>query len=204
MLTLHCAPRTISIAAAIVLVETELEHQQRRLDFSLQEQQSPAYLRVNSKGRVPALETPQGVLTETGAILEYLAALAPEKRLIPREPFQAARMREMMFYLASTMHVNHAHKMRGHRWANEDSSRADMTAKVPETMAASAAYVDTLIEGPYLLGDGFTIADAYLFTVCTWLEGDGVNIQDYPKLASHFATVADRQSAQTVIRGGLL
>ena len=79
-------------------------------------------------------------------------------------------MRGVMYYLASTMHVNHAHKMRGSRWADDERSWADMKAKVPETMAASCAYIEDLVEGPFLFGDHVTLADAWLYTISTWLE----------------------------------
>ncbi|WP_386679200.1 glutathione S-transferase family protein [Loktanella sp. R86503] len=121
MLTLHYNPLTISAATAIILEELEVPYTPILVDFRESAQQSPAYLALNPKGRVPTLQTPQGVLTETGAILEYLAA-QHGPHLIPAVPFQAARMRETMYYLASTVHVNYAHAMRGPRWADLESS----------------------------------------------------------------------------------
>ena len=204
MLTLYCTPRTISVAAAIVLVETGLDHTLRRVDFQSGEQKAPGYLRVNPKGRVPALQTTDGMLTETGAILEYLAARAAHSSLMPVDAYRAGKLREVMYYLASTMHVNHAHKLRGSRWADQPESHADMAQKVPQTMAESCAYLEGIIGQPFILGRKFTIADAYLFVVCTWLEGDGVRLQDYPKLANHHASVAARPSIETIRAGSLL
>ena len=124
-MNLFYANGTISIAPAIALVEAGLDH-----------------LAINPKGRVPALVLADGtVLTETGALLDYIAAIAPDAGLVPDAAADAAHMRAVMYYLASTMHVAHAHKMRGARWADKAESHADMTAKVPQTMAACAAYV---------------------------------------------------------------
>ncbi|MEZ5716115.1 MAG: glutathione S-transferase family protein [Paracoccaceae bacterium] len=204
MLRLHCAPQTISVATAITLTEAGLPFQPVAVDFATAQQTTPGYHAINPKGRVPALETPQGILTETGALLEYAAALAPEAGLVPQDPFQAALMREMMFYLASTMHVNHAHKMRGHRWAEREDSHLDMRAKVPQTMAASCAWVESRLQGPYLLGDALCLADPYLFTICTWLPGDGVDISAYPRLAAHHAAMNARASVAHVRALGLL
>ncbi|WP_299143572.1 glutathione S-transferase family protein [uncultured Tateyamaria sp.] len=200
---LHYAPGTISIAVAIALHEAGLDYTPQKLDFRAGEQRTDAYARINPKGRVPALETEGTILTETGAILDYLADLAPG--LMPADPLDAARARAVMYYLASTMHVNHAHKMRGSRWADQDSSWQDMAAKVPETMAASAQFVEgTCLTGPYILGETACIADAYLFVVCTWLPGDGVDLAPYPKLRAFMAAMEARPSVQTVRGNGML
>lgn len=194
MLKLYCAPITISTAVVTALNEG-VHWEQIRVDVAGGEQTRPDYLALNPKGRVPVLVTPEGLLTETGAILEYLGKTAlPD--LVPLDPLHRARMREIMYYLASTMHVNHAHMRRGYRWADQESSYKDMQAKVPETMAASSAYVENLIEGPYLFGDAPTLADFYLYTVTTWLGRDGVEIEDYPKLAAFKAAMESRASVK--------
>ncbi len=181
MLKLYCAPRTISTAVVVALNEAGIHWEPVRVDFASGQQTTPDYLAINPKGRVPVLMTPEGPLTEAGAILEYLGETAMPG-YVPTDPLARARMREVMFYLASTMHVNHAHKLRGYRWANEEASLADMTAKVPETMAASAAYIEGVISGPFLFGDDLTLADFYLFAVASWLEADGVDVAGYPKI----------------------
>ncbi|MEM6372040.1 MAG: glutathione S-transferase family protein [Pseudomonadota bacterium] len=200
---LFYAPGTISIAVAIALIEAKLDHDTHRLDFAAGEQRSNEYAAVNVKGRVPALDIGGTVLTETGAILDYIASLSPD--LMPQDAVSAARARSLMYYLASTMHVNHAHKMRGYRWADKEESRADMAAKVPQTMADSAAYVETEgLIGPYCLGDRFCVADAYLFVVCNWLENDGVDLAPFVKLRSFMAAMEGRDSVKTVRANGML
>ncbi|MEP3333099.1 glutathione S-transferase family protein [Sedimentitalea sp.] len=205
MLTLYYMPGTISIATAIALSEAELPFEAVKVDFKTAEQTKPAYHQINSKGRVPALVTDQGTLTETGALLEFVAASAPKAGLVPQDAMQAARMREVMYYLASTMHVNHAHRMRGSRWATRQESFDDMTAKVPQTMAESAAYIEAHgLAGPYVLGDTFSIADPYLFVICGWLEGDGVDVADYPKITTFMDAMNARASVQTVSAKGMI
>ena len=196
---LYYAPNTISIAVAIALEEAGLEHELVKLDFANREQTTKAYHQINPKGRVPALVVDGGILTETGALLEYIADLAPEKALRPTDPILLARMREVMFYLASTMHVNHAHKMRGARWASEPSSFKDMQRKVPETMAASCDYISQFgLRGPFVLGDPLSLADCYLYVVCTWLEGDGVKLERFPKVTAFMAAMGARDSVKAV------
>ncbi|WP_299650100.1 glutathione S-transferase family protein [uncultured Tateyamaria sp.] len=200
---LYYAAGTISIAVAIALEEAGLPYDAHKLDFAAGEQQSPDYATINPKGRVPALDVGGTILTETGALLDYIATQTPH--LMPTDPVAAAKARSVMYYLASTMHVNHAHKMRGHRWADNESSWHDMTAKVPETMTASAQFVETeCLIGPYILGDTFTLADAYLFMVCTWLPGDDVDLAPFPKIRTFMDAMDARPSVQAVRAKGML
>jgi glutathione S-transferase len=206
MLKLYYAPGTISIAVAIALEEANLAFDPVKVDFKTAEQTLPDYLAINAKGRVPALVLEDGmVLTETGALLDYIAAVAPDANLVPTAPAQAAHMRSAMYYLASTMHIAHAHKMRGSRWADNQSSFDDMQAKVPQTMATCAAYVeDQILRGDFVLGDRFSIADPYLFVVCNWLEGDNVNVSNYPKIQKFMTAMETRASVRTIREKAML
>lgn len=202
MLTLHYAPHTISIAVAIALEEAGLAYDAVKVDFANAAQTKAPYLAVNPKGRVPALVTGAGTLTETGAILEYIAATSGQ--MMPDTPFLAAQMRETMYYLGTTMHVNHAHKMRGHRWADQQSSFDDMKAKVPETIAASCTYLEDKLTLEPFVSPSFSIADPYLFMLLTWVPGDGVALSAYPKLSAFHAMMRDRASVQAVTAKGML
>lgn len=202
MLKLYCAPNTIAVAAIVALNEG-VHWEPVRVDFATAEQTKPDYLSINPKGRVPVLITPEGPLTEVGAILEYIAETAVP-RLLPVDPLQRARMREVMYYLASTMHVNHAHRFRGARWANEQSSFDDMRAKVPETMAQSCAYLEPRIVGPYLFGPDLTLADCYLYPISTWLEGDGVQLEQFPRLQAWKANMERLPSVKKAIADGFV
>jgi glutathione S-transferase len=206
MLKLYYAPGTISIAVAIALEEAGLAYDAIKVDFATAEQTKPDYLMLNPKGRVPALINTQGqTLTETGALLDYVAAIAPQAALVPTDAETAAHMRSVMYYLASTFHVAHAHKMRGSRWADQQSSFDDMLAKVPQTMAACATFVEAeCLRGEYCCGAALTIADPYLFVVCNWLEGDGVDVAGYPKIAAFLARMETRKSVETMRARGML
>ncbi len=204
-LSLHYSPGTVAVTVALAAHEMGIPLDLVRVDFASGAQMQAPYLAVNPKGRVPALVTPQGVLTETGAILDYLARLNPDAGMVPRDPFEAAKMRAVMYYLASTMHVNHAHKLRGSRWATQEASFADMQAKVPETMSECCAYLEAeVVRGPYVLGDAMSLADPYLYVVCTWLKGDGVSVSDYPKLSAFFETFGARPSVAAMREAGVL
>ncbi len=200
MLRLHFAPRTISVAVAIALEEVGTPYDAVRVDFASAQQTKEDYHRVNPKGRVPALEVPEGVLTETGALLEYVAPT-----LVPTDPYAAAKMRELMCYLNGTMHPHHAHGLRGERWADQESSFADMKQKVPQRVGECCAYLEeTLPHLPFEVGNLEVVCDAYLYPVLSWLSGDGVNIADYPRLAAFQHQMNTRRSVQAVYEKGML
>jgi glutathione S-transferase len=201
MFTFYYAPKTCSLASHIALKDAGAEYELRRLDFSKAEQQSPDYLKVNPKARVPALVTPRGILTETPAVLAFIAQSFPEARLAPLDdPFAFAELQAFNSYLCSTVHVAHAHKLRGSRWADEPSSFADMQRKVPKTMAACFELIEeSMLKGPWVMGDSYTIADPYLFTMALWLEGDSVDTSRLPRVMEHRARMAERPSVVEAI-----
>jgi glutathione S-transferase len=203
---LYYAKGTISIAVAIALHEAGLPFDPVKLDFASGEQTKPEYRRLNPKGRVPALVLDNGtILTETGALLDYIAALKPEAGLVPTAPDQAAHMRSVMYYLASTMHIAHAHKMRGSRWATQQSSFEDMQAMVAKNMTDCATYVESdCLRGDYVLGNALSVADLYLFVVCNWLEGDGVIVSDFPRIEAFVKRLEARESVKAVRAAGML
>lgn len=191
------SPGAVSLATLIALCEIDADFDPICLDFASKEQTKPEYLAINPKGRVPALITQHGTLTETFALLTYIAEITPSANLIPSDPYLRAKMNEMFSYLASTVHINHAHKHRGHRWADTQSAFDEMTAKVPETMLASFALIEEALEtGPWIMGDQYTIADAHLFTISTWLEGDGVDITTLPNVVAYQNRMNARPAVQ--------
>jgi glutathione S-transferase len=200
MLKLHYAPRTISVAVAIILEQTGTPYEAIRVDFANAEQTKDAYRRVNPKGRVPALETDSGILTETPAIVEYIS---PE--LVPQDAFATAKMRELISYLNATMHPHHAHGGRGSRWADAQSSLDDMKRKMPQRMAECAAHLEEYLPSlPFAVGQLEVLSDAYLYVVLTWLKSDGVDIEHYPRLAAFQHQMNTLASVQAVYQKGML
>ena len=187
MLTLYYAPDTCSLASHIALEHAGAEYTAVRVDFASNEQRSDGYLRVNSKGRVPTLVTDRGPLTETPAILMYICQQFPEAGLAPLEDaFELAKVNEFNSYLCSTVHVAHAHRMRGYRWVDDPSAIAAMQKKVPQSVGECFALIEKeFLRGPWVMGERYTVCDMYLFTLAQWLELDGVDPARFPKVANH-------------------
>jgi glutathione S-transferase len=150
---------------------------------------------------VPTLVTDRGVLTETPAILAYIAQTFPQAKLAPLDDaFAFAQAQAFNSYLCSTVHVAHAHKLRGARWATEETTFADMKRMVPKTVGACFALIERdMLKGPWVMGEQYTICDPYLYTIATWLEGDGVDIAALPKVADHHKRMAERPAVQKVL-----
>lgn len=187
MLTLYLARYTVSLAALIVLEEAGAAYELRRIDFKTTEQRSDAYLAINPKGRVPALVTERGILTETPAILAFIAQSHPAAALAPvGDPFAFARVQAFNCYLASTVHVAHAHGARGGRWADDPAAIAEMKRKAPEAVTQSFELIERDLPGDGWAVDGaYSIADPYLFTLAQWLEGDRADLARLPKVLAH-------------------
>ncbi|OHV85740.1 glutathione S-transferase family protein [Ensifer sp. LCM 4579] len=201
MLKLYYTPATCSLASHIALEEVGVVYEAHRVDFSKAEQTRPEYLAVNPKGRVPALVTERGTLTETPAILTYIAQSFPEAELAPLDdPFEFARLQSFLSYLCSTVHVAHAHARRGARWADDPAAQEAMKAKVPRNMADCFSLIESsTFAGPFVMGEVFTIADPYLFTIAGWLEGDGVDPAQFPKVFEHRNRMAERPAVARVL-----
>ena len=201
MLTLYYAPNTCSLATHITLRDAGAEFQLQRIDFVKKQQVSPEFLSINTKARVPALMTENGVLTETPAMLVYIAQTFPEKQLIPTDDsFSFARLQAFNSYLCSTVHVAHAHGKRGDRWADETSSLEHMKRKLPQSVGDAFQLIETdFLKGPWVMGDSYSIADAYLFTLAQWLEADGVDSYRLPRVIEHRARMRERESVKQAL-----
>ena len=201
MFTFFYTPNTCSLASHIVLEEAQASYEAKRVDFSKDEQRSAAYLDINPKGRVPALVTPRGVLTETPAVLVFIAQSFPAAKLAPLDDaFLFAELQSFNSYMCSTVHVAHAHRVRGNRWVDDAGAIAAMQKKVPETMAACFDLIETkMLRGPWVMGETYSIADPYLFTIAGWLESDSVDIAGFPRVHDHFMRMRERPAVQRAL-----
>src|SRR3954452_4271893 len=201
MLKLYYAPNTCALASHIALEEAGASYETVRLNFKAEDQRKSEYLKINPKARVPSLVTDRGIITETPAILIYIAQTFPAAKLAPLDdPFALAKVQSFNSYLCSTVHVAHAHRMRGSRWTDDAAALETMKKKVPQTVGECFALIEReMFEGPWVMGASYTVCDAYLYTLTQWLGGDGVDINKTPKIAEHFRRVGDRPAVRRAI-----
>lgn len=200
MMKLYYSPGSCSTASHIALEEAGAVYEAVRTDARVGDQRKPEYLAINPKGRVPSLVTQHGVLTETVAILAWVARAYPHAELMPEDPWAYGQALSFMSYLASTVHVAHAHRHRGYRWATEESSFEDMRRKVPQSVGDCFALIEReFFRGPFVMGDQHTVCDGYLFTIADWLEGDGVDPAQFPRVHEHRERIRQRPAVRKVL-----
>jgi glutathione S-transferase len=198
MLQLYFAANTCALATHIALEEAGADYATVRVDFRSNEQRGPEYLAINPKGRVPSLVTERGVLTETPAMLAYVAQSFPDAALAPLDDaFAFAQVQAFNSYLCSTLHVAHAHGRRGYRWADDEAAFAAMQRFVPKSVGACFELIEQhMLAGPWVMGETYTICDPYLFTVAQWLEADGVDLERIPRVVDHRRRMLERPAVQ--------
>lgn len=200
MIKLYYTPGTCSLASHISLEEAGADYSVERISFAANQQQSPEYRAINPKARVPAMVTDRGVLTETPAMLAFIAQSYPKAGLAPLDdPFAFAQVQAFNSYLCSTVHIAHAHRMRGTRWADDPAAIAEMQRKVPETVGACFDLIEQSLNGLWAMGNSYTVCDPYLFTLAGWMEGDGLDLSRYPRVMDHRRRMSERPAVREVL-----
>ena len=203
MIKLYWATGTCALASHIALEEAReagVKYETVKLNFAEGNQRKPDYLKVNPKGRVPALITERGILTETPAILAWIAQTYPQAKLAPGDPFEFAVAQAFNSYLCSTVHPAHAHRPRAARWSDDPAAQEAMKAKVPQNMSECFTLIENeMLKGPWVMGAAYSICDPYLYTISGWLAADGVDIAKFPRVHDHFARMNERVAVKAVV-----
>jgi glutathione S-transferase len=203
MLKLYYAPGACSLASHITLEEARAPYTTQRVDLKNGEQRSPEYLRVNPKGRVPALATDRGILTESPAILGYIAKTFPEAGLADTEDsFAFADMQAFNLFLTATVHIAFAHVFRPTRYGDGEVVAAAMRAKASASLDDSFAMIDKKMSDgrPYVHGDQHTISDPYLLVFSRWLDrADLGPVDKFGYVAAHRKRMEARPAVQKIL-----
>jgi len=201
MLKLFTATGTIGLACEITLEEASAAYEVVRMNVRENAQRQPDYLAINPKSRVPALVCDQGVITEAPAILGYVAQTFPKARLAPLDDaFAMAQVQAFNSYLCSWVHPAAAHRHRGYRWADDPVALQDMARKAPEVFAAAMGVIESAyLRGPWVMGAAYSICDAYLYVVASWLPRDGIDMTPFPMISEHVARMGERAAVKAVL-----
>ena len=194
---LFYSPGACSLSPHIVAIEAGIPLDLVKVDTKTKTvREAGDYWKVNPKGYVPALELDDGqVLTEGPAIVQYLADLAPAAALAPANgTFARVRVQEMLNYITAEIHK-----------AYSPLFNPDVLPAVREERLAYLhkryAFLEKQLEGrKYLVGDAFTIADAYLFVVTNWARGVGCDLTAFPNLREFQKRIGSRKSAIVAMR----
>ncbi|TAG69565.1 MAG: glutathione transferase GstA [Burkholderiales bacterium] len=159
------------------------------------------YYTINPTGAVPMLELDNGErLSEGPAIVQYIADLAPQSKLAPANgTFERARLQEMLNFITSELH-------KGYSPLFKPDTPDAYKPIAQESLKKKYAHIDAKLAGrDYLMGDTFTVADAYLFTVTSWAKYVNLDLSEYKNVLAHSARVAARPHVQEALKAeGLL
>jgi glutathione S-transferase len=199
---LYYSPGACSLAPHIVAREAGLPVSLEKVDLATRTTETgAAFQSINPKGYVPALALEDGgVLTEVAALLQYLADRAPQAALIPPHgTLERYRVIEWLTFISSEIH-----KGFGPLWSpgTPEATRAATLEKLSRRFAL----LDEHLAGrPYLTGDAFTVADAYLFTVVSWSPILSVDLAPFPNLRAYLQRIAARPAVRQALSAeGLL
>jgi glutathione S-transferase len=207
-LKLFYSPGACSLAPHIALEEAGAAFTPVLVDFKSTEQRSPAYLRINPKGRVPALSLGDWTVTENPAILQFVAQSYPDAKLWPTDLRSQAKCLEWMAWLSSGIHVTYAHVRRAERYATSEPALADVRATGLTATRAIWGDVETRLAalaaaGPWVAGQQFTVVDGYLFVFWTWGRGQHLGFdmaKDFPAWTAHAKRMLARPAVQRVLQ----
>jgi glutathione S-transferase len=198
---LYFAPGAVSMATHIALEEAGMPYRLEPISIKEGEQRSQRYLQVHPLGRLPALEIEPGVVvTETPALLSYLAALTPELAL-PREgTLERLRADEWLSLLASTLHVTFISFHRPDRYTADEAARAALKLDGKQRFLDLLLYVEgRLPERGFVLGKRYSLVDAYLTVFFLWArraQFDVSKLHNYARLA---AAVLERPAVRRAL-----
>jgi glutathione S-transferase len=196
MMKLYYSPGACSQAAHILFHETGLEHNSEAVDIRAKKTAGGGdYFAINPKGAVPALELDGGeVLTENGAILQYIGDLAGDGVLLPVSGLARYRVIEWLSYLGSDVHKSFSPLF-------NPASSDEVKAAGRDLVGKKLDFLESQLEGrDYLSGDSMSVADPYLFAMLGWTGHLGIDLARWPNLTAFRNRMAQREAVQTVLK----
>jgi glutathione S-transferase len=185
---LYFSPAACSLAPHIAMIEAGLKAGVERVDLRAKKFSGGDYLSINPKGSVPALQFDDGtVLTEAAVILQFIADQKPEKHLIPRSgTMERYRAQEWLNYISSELH-------KGFSPLWKPDTAEDMKIKIKETLANKFEFLSQkLSQKSFLMGEQYTVADSYLFTILSWAPRLKVDLTPWPVLLGYIEKIKSR------------
>lgn len=194
---LYFSPGACSLSPHIALHEAGIAAQYEQVDTKTKAMKSGGDFRsINPKGAVPALELDDGqVLTEGAAIVQYIADRKPETNLAPPAgSMERYRLQEWLNYVASEVHKTFSPMF-------NPKATDEVKGNQRALLGARFDFLSKALDGKsYLMGDRFTVADGYLFTILNWTVPTGIDLGQWPVLKAYRERVAARPAVQAAMK----
>jgi glutathione S-transferase len=194
---LYFAPGACSMAPHIVLRTAGFTFELEKVDLAKKRTASGEdYNKINPKGSVPAIQLDDGqILTEAAVILQYLADQKPESGLAPRPgTMERYRLMEWMNFITSEVHKQFGPLFNPKVTGEWKENQLNL-------LGSRFDYLTKRLEGKqFLMGDKFSVADAYLFTVLNWSNFLKVDLEKWPTLKDYMGRVAARPGVKETMK----
>ncbi|WP_072000537.1 glutathione S-transferase [Pantoea agglomerans] len=197
---LYYARQSCAMSVHLALEEFSFDYDAILIKLRSKENLTNWFKEINPAKRVPVLVTPRGTITETPAILGYIHLLINNKRPSSFDEFTFCKLSSLNCWLSSTMHVAHAHSIRGDRWASSESSLKEMAFKTRQNMEDCCLFIENFVlNNSYFSVSNYSVSNSYMFVMTYYAIVDGVDITKYPKLFEHWNFVLERASTKKIL-----
>lgn len=199
---LYFAPHTCARVCLTALEEIGEPFETHLIAFMTGEHRRPDYLAVNPSGKVPALDTSEGVITQNGSILLYLARTKPGAGLLPLtgDPLQEAAIVSALFRFSSDLHPLVTRFVLPTMMLSSNDAAPQVREKAREMLFQQLHPIGAqLVAQPWLLGKTWSILDSYLAWIWFRITGAGFDRQTFPNIASHYERAVARPSAKAAL-----
>jgi glutathione S-transferase len=201
-LTLYHQPGACSLASHILLEEAGLDYEAVHIDIHSGQNRAAEYLKINPKGRIPALRHGAEIITESPAILSYISGLVPDRAYLPEALIERSRVLEWMNWLSGSLHaVAFAALIHPDWFATSDAAQAEVKAKGATQVAEHFAAINQRLRGhDWAVGNTFTLVDPYLLVFYTWGCIFGMPMADYGHYRNHALRMNARPAVAKVMQ----
>jgi glutathione S-transferase len=199
MLTLYYSPGACSLVSHIALEEAGARYEAKLILLSKNEQLSESYLKINPRGRVPALATNNGVLTENAAILAYIAKTHPAAKLLPTDPWGESCAVSWLGFFSSSVHAAFSHFGRPQRYTTDESAFPAMKDTGRQSFFKYCKEIDdALMKNQWLLGS-YSICDGYPLVFYNWGLRAELPMKDLRGMTRHYHEMMERPAVKKAV-----
>lgn len=197
---LYYAPGACSLASHIVIEETGFPYEAHKMNLVEGEQRNPEYLKLNPRGRVPAVVVNGEVITENVGILTYFGGGYPDLGLWPRKTWDQAKLVSSMAWLSNTVHPAYGHIVRPERYADEAAAKEEIKRKGKEVFWGYLQEIDRLLTGrKYCFESRYTVIDPYLLVFYRWGNRQKMPVKELKNYTALVDRVLSREAVHKVM-----
>jgi glutathione S-transferase len=197
---LYYAPGSCAFASLVSFCEAEADFTPRRVMLANGDQNSSWFRAINPRGRVPVLVAGGQTISETIAILSFVAHRYPERRLLPlNDPVALARAYELMSWLATGVHTTIAQLWRSERFVDNKGAAAALSAAAPSRLEAAFREIEERLVEPWALGCDYSALDPYLAVFYRWARRLDMDMSGFPRWRAHNERLFERPAVQAAL-----